>query len=248
MTTTVHKNLTGADLHEPKGADTALANQVYVSNGSGSGSWLAASSIITNTVFSTGDLKPTHKVTADTSWILWSDGNIGDGSSSATIRANADTANLFALYWNSYSNTLCPVSGGRGANAASDFASHKTISLPIAAGRVLGLAGAGAGLTPRTVGTTAGAETSTLVANQIPSLTSSGTNAISVTSTVADIHRGGTADVYVGGGSGSTYQNPTRSTITSTGSNSISVTYTNGSVQAVSLIQPTAFINVMIKL
>lgn len=34
-----HKNLTGADLHEPKGVATAAAGTVYVANGSGSGSW-----------------------------------------------------------------------------------------------------------------------------------------------------------------------------------------------------------------
>lgn len=35
-----HRLLTGADLHEPKGADTAVSGQVYVANGSGSGSWI----------------------------------------------------------------------------------------------------------------------------------------------------------------------------------------------------------------
>jgi hypothetical protein len=34
-----HKNLTSNQIHEPKGADTATANKVYVSNGSGSGTW-----------------------------------------------------------------------------------------------------------------------------------------------------------------------------------------------------------------
>lgn len=34
-----HRNLTGADLHEPKGVATASAGTVYVANGSGSGSW-----------------------------------------------------------------------------------------------------------------------------------------------------------------------------------------------------------------
>lgn len=33
----LHKDLTGAELHEPKGADSAAANTVYVFNGSGSG-------------------------------------------------------------------------------------------------------------------------------------------------------------------------------------------------------------------
>jgi hypothetical protein len=35
----LHKDLTGAELHEPKGADTASAGDVYVANGSGSGTW-----------------------------------------------------------------------------------------------------------------------------------------------------------------------------------------------------------------
>lgn len=34
-----HRNLTGADLHEPKGVATAAAGTVYVANGAGSGSW-----------------------------------------------------------------------------------------------------------------------------------------------------------------------------------------------------------------
>lgn len=39
MPTVNHKNLTGANLHEPKGADTASDGDVYVSDGAGSGSW-----------------------------------------------------------------------------------------------------------------------------------------------------------------------------------------------------------------
>lgn len=35
----LHSTLTGADLHEPKGADAASAGTVYLSNGAGSGSW-----------------------------------------------------------------------------------------------------------------------------------------------------------------------------------------------------------------
>lgn len=42
-----HSTLTGADLHEPKGAAAAASGTVYVSNGAGSGSWtsLAASKV-----------------------------------------------------------------------------------------------------------------------------------------------------------------------------------------------------------
>lgn len=39
MPTIEHSSLTGAELHEPKGADSATANTVYVANGSGSGVW-----------------------------------------------------------------------------------------------------------------------------------------------------------------------------------------------------------------
>lgn len=35
----LHRDLTGSDLHEPKGADTASANTAYFADGSGSGSW-----------------------------------------------------------------------------------------------------------------------------------------------------------------------------------------------------------------
>lgn len=39
MATIQHSALTTTDLHEPKGADAALADEVYVADGSGSGEW-----------------------------------------------------------------------------------------------------------------------------------------------------------------------------------------------------------------
>jgi len=36
-----HKDLTGTDLHEPKGAASASAGTVYVADGAGSGAWTA---------------------------------------------------------------------------------------------------------------------------------------------------------------------------------------------------------------
>lgn len=38
----LHKDLTGADLHEPKGVASASSGQVYVADGAGSGSWGSA--------------------------------------------------------------------------------------------------------------------------------------------------------------------------------------------------------------
>jgi hypothetical protein len=39
MTDVLHKDLTGADLHEPKGVSTASTGQVYIADGAGSGDW-----------------------------------------------------------------------------------------------------------------------------------------------------------------------------------------------------------------
>lgn len=39
MANVTHSSLTGADLHEPKGVETANSEDVYVADGSGSGAW-----------------------------------------------------------------------------------------------------------------------------------------------------------------------------------------------------------------
>lgn len=75
--------------------------------------------------------------TAPSGWVLANGTTIGNAASAATQRANADTVNLFTLLWNSWANAQAPVSGGRGANAAADFAANKTITLPDASGRVV---------------------------------------------------------------------------------------------------------------
>jgi len=45
MATTQHSTLTGADLHEPKGAASAAAGRVYVADGAASGAWTALQDI-----------------------------------------------------------------------------------------------------------------------------------------------------------------------------------------------------------
>lgn len=44
----LHKNLTGADLHEPRGAATASVGQVYVADGAGSGAWTSKNGDVLN--------------------------------------------------------------------------------------------------------------------------------------------------------------------------------------------------------
>jgi len=55
---------------------------------------------------------------------------IGDASSLATLRANADCEQLFLLYWNTKRDEECPVVSGRGASAAADWSAHKKITIP----------------------------------------------------------------------------------------------------------------------
>jgi hypothetical protein len=62
---------------------------------------------------------------------------IGDASSAATNRANADCSRLFQHLWTNTANTQCPVLPSRGASAAADWAAHKRITLPDHSGRTM---------------------------------------------------------------------------------------------------------------
>lgn len=92
----------------------------------------------------TGDGKDHWTSTLQTGWV-WADGNtIGNASSNATNRANADTVDLFTAFWNDYpysGTTANPALGqlqvfnssgvavARGASAAADYAANRTIAM-----------------------------------------------------------------------------------------------------------------------
>lgn len=118
-------------------------------------------------VVPTGLVLPYVGVTAPTGWILAGGGTIGNASSGGTQRANADTEDLFTLYWDSMADAEAPVSGGRGASAAADFAANKTITISnLSQAAPFGTAGA---ITPH--GATGGATTHTLTESEIPAHT-----------------------------------------------------------------------------
>jgi hypothetical protein len=176
--------------------------------------------------FQTGDVILTMRPSASTGWVLCNDGTIGNAGSSATTRANADTQPLYTLIWNAVSNTYAPVTGGRGASAAADFAANKAIALTKMLGRALGIAGAGSGLTTRTLGQTVGAETHTLTAAEIP----------------AHTHPIPVGGAQTGGGSQANYWQ-------GTGPLSGSSTSANtGGGGAHNIMQPTAFLHAHIRL
>lgn len=99
-----------------------------------------------NRAFKAGIIEDFFGLEADvpSGFLLADSKTIGDGSSNATARANADMATLFAILWavgNADGTLSIYTSAGAGstygANAAADFAAHKAIALPDLRGRVI---------------------------------------------------------------------------------------------------------------
>ncbi len=119
-------------------------------------------------IFTTGDVKLTLKNKPDSGWVLMNDGTLGNAKSRATTRANKDTQALFELLWNNIPNRNAPVLPQRGKSAQADFNANKTIHLPKTLGRALAVAGHGGGLSPRKLGDALGEERHTLSKAEIP--------------------------------------------------------------------------------
>ena len=135
----------------------------------------------------TGAGKSYWGTSAPTGWVFASGNTIGNASSNATARANADTSDLFTLLWNSTTNTqlqLYNSSGSpisRGGSAASDFAANNALALPDKRGRIsvgkdnMGgttasrITSAGSGVDGTILATAGGEETHTLVSPELPS-------------------------------------------------------------------------------
>jgi len=112
---------------------SGTAGQVLTSNGAGADPSYQALPAGTPT----GTVSDYIGSTAPSGWLFLDGRTIGSASSGATNRANADTQALYELLWNSMANAEAPVSSGRGASAAADFAANKTITIPDARGRVI---------------------------------------------------------------------------------------------------------------
>src|SRR5262249_24105850 len=77
-----------------------------------------------------GDFDWQPRTATRTGWVRANARSIGSATSGATERAHADCELLFTTLWNRYSDTICPVIGGRGASAAADWAANKQLTLP----------------------------------------------------------------------------------------------------------------------
>jgi microcystin-dependent protein len=80
-------------------------------------------------ILTTGDVLWRPVNTTKTGWVRLNGRTMGSATSGASERANADTQSLFEYLWANFSDTLCPVSAGRGGSAAADFGANKTITL-----------------------------------------------------------------------------------------------------------------------
>lgn len=197
---------------------------VGASSGGGGGSPVDAT-----TILATGDFKLVYNTGALSGFVRCNGRTIGNATSGATERANADTSALFVFLYNA--DTNLSVSGGRGASAAADYAANKALTLPDCKSRTLaGLSDMGGtdsgrltttyfGCTGLVLGCTGGAESTTLTAAQIPPLS---ITSVSVTSASSGVITGGTGGTQTFGNGGSTFSgtliNPGAAAVTLTSS------------------------------
>lgn len=143
--------------------------------------WKLINPNITNASGIIGEVRWGHFTASEvpSGWFFYEEGTIGNAASGATVRANADVEALYTFYWNNYSspsgNAKMTVSGGLGASALADFSANKQMDLPHLGGRSLGVAGT-VTPTPTTPFTSTSAEvignsTHTLTVAQMPAHT-----------------------------------------------------------------------------
>lgn len=188
-----------------------------------------------------GTVAPYIATTAPTGWVRANGRTIGNGSSGGTERANADTATLYALLWDNYSNSVLAIqdSAGtlttRGVSATADYAANKRLPLPDLRGRAwFGLDDMGNSAASRlgsvisaatTNGSTGGTETVTLTEANLAAHTHSTPNHTHTFSgTTASTNTDHTHSVSIT--SGSTIDSHTHAFSATTGTESVGHTHT----------------------
>lgn len=159
---------------------------IGASSGGGGGGTVDPTTILT-----TGDFKMEYGTGPIAGFVRCNGRTIGSATSGATERANADTSALYSYLWGVDPNLV--VTGGRGANAAADFAANKPLAVPDCRGRALaglddmgnsaagrltatywGSTGGCSSVSPTTLGAGCGSESQTLTLAQLPTGIGSG--------------------------------------------------------------------------
>lgn len=229
-------------------------------------------------IWDTGDVKLTLKTVAPPLWVMFDDGTFGNAVSGSSGRNNADTQALFTLlYASPFTDSSCPILTSAGSattrvaqgSAATAYGAGCRMSLLKVLGRALAMGGAGAGITARTVGTVVGTDTSTLSTSNLPAYTPTGTvtngaiTAGAITNGAVTPSQNDFITLTPFGGLGivgssglgtssgravsfnqatSTAANPTQATTTFAGGAQ------GGTAVPISIMQPTVYMNVMVKL
>lgn len=118
----------------------------------------------------TGDCMWTYAIEAPSGWVMADDGTIGSAASGAD-HASDDTKDLFYLLWKLPFTPMYSVTGAPREKASEpdmDWFGNGRLGLPRLLGRVLGVAGAGEGLTVRSTGSYIGVEKFVLSSDQMP--------------------------------------------------------------------------------
>jgi microcystin-dependent protein len=210
--------------------------------------------------FSTGDIKPTLKSIPDSGWLMFDDGTFGSATSGSSNSNSAANLNLFTLLFNSpFTDANIPIfTSGGGAttraaqvSASAAWAANCRMSLPKALGRAFGAAGAGSGLTARTLGQTLGEETHLLTLTELPTgIHSSGTGTATASGGRPNIAvTDGTISSGSVSGPGSNFPPVTSGSWAGVGSLAVALTATSDNTGggAHNNIPPTSYVNWMVK-
>jgi hypothetical protein len=152
-----HKDLTGADLHEPKGIATASDGQSYMADGLGSGSWVYTGdtvhgemTVISNTTAETVATAsdPTLNTDSDYTQIItgWSAGHVDGGITFSTDKVVVPYAGEYEIA--AWANIICPANNQKVAikyaiNTTTPLSSRKLVGTSAAAGDYVNVSGHG---------------------------------------------------------------------------------------------------------
>lgn len=169
-------------LSSTDGGYVAYDIPIMASVGPSSGGGGGGGGVSPEVIFQTGYLLPFLGSGVRSGFVRLNGRTIGSSGSGATEHASADCQSLYEYLYGEFSDTVCPVVGGRGASAAADFSANKAITLIDSRGRALfGADGMGATRANRlttatfatgdSIGTAGGAESYTLTEAQLPAIT-----------------------------------------------------------------------------
>lgn len=244
------------------GAFEEIAITALVANALNSASGSAFLAALGLGGFETGDVKFTFATVAPAGWLLLTGGTgtppstIGNASSAALLRANADCLALFTVIYNACADAEAPVSGGRTGNAVNDFNANKTIRIPNIVGRSPMGAGSatdappsgGAATTAKTIGRGYGAETAVLTTANLPPYTPAGSVTVAGSTIFYRMGTGGTSAQVVDGIEVSSINGVNQTRTFPPPAASFAGTAQGGTSSPVDKVHSSIALNVMVKL